>query len=154
MAQDALATDEVPAADVNEEYVFSVTSSKKTEEHPFYNLGSQLGFAVDGVFGKEIILSRGKTYIFDVNSNVKHDFYFSRKAKGWGTGTVTEGITGQFIYKGKIKFTPNDQVPGRIFYACRNHKYMGGLVHVINEGVTVALEGANLSNSIQAASAI
>ncbi len=147
MAQEMLSTD-------NEGHTFSVTSGKKTEEHPFYNQGSQLGFAVDGVFGKEIILTRGKTYIFAVNSSVKHDFYFSRKAKGWGTGTVTEGITGQFIYKGKIKFSPNDQVPERIFYACRNHKYMGGLVHVINEGDTVTLEGSNLNAAIKAASGI
>lgn len=132
--------------------VFSVTSGEKTAEHPFHSQGSKMGFAIDNVFGKELVLTRGETYIFDVDSRVKHDFYFSTQAKGWGAGTVTEGITGQFIYKGKIAFSPNELVPERIFYACRNHKYMGGLVHVINKGETVVMEGANLNIAIQTAS--
>lgn len=122
---------------------FSVTSGEKTELHPFFEKGSKMGFAVNGVLGKELVLTRGLTYIFDVDTSIQHDFYFSTRAKGWGAGTVTEGISGQFVYKGEVEFRPNEQVPGRIFYACRNHKYMGGLVHVIDEGETVVLEGLN-----------
>ncbi len=121
---------------------FIVTSGEKTEEHPFYEKGSKMGFAIDGVFGKELVLTRGVQYEFDVDTSVQHDFYFSTRAKGRGGGTVTEGISGQFVYKGMIKFTPNEAVPGRLFYACRNHEFMGGLVHVINDGETVVLEGS------------
>ena len=132
--------------------VFSVSSGEKTVEHPFHGQGSKMGFAIDNISGKELILTRGDTYIFDVDTSVKHDFYFSTQAKGWGASVVTEGITGQFIYKGKIAFSPNELIPERVFYACRNHKYMGGLVHVINKGETVVLEGSNLNLAIQTAS--
>jgi len=151
LAQEASSTNQ--ANKPNQAQVFSVVSGEKTVEHPFYSQGSKMGFSVDGVLGKELVLTRGKTYVFDIDTNVKHDFYFSTQAKGWGAGTVTEGISGQFIYKGEITFTPNDLIPERIFYACRNHKYMGGLVHVINQGDTVVLEGSNLITAIQTASA-
>lgn len=118
---------------------FSVSSGEKAAEHPFYEQGSKMGFAIDGVFGKELVLTRGTTYVFDVNTSVKHDFYFSTAAKGWGARAVTEGISKQFIYKGKVRFTPNKATPERVFYACRNHKFMGGLIHVINEGESVVL---------------
>lgn len=140
-------------AELKAAQTFFVSSGEKTTEHPFYAQGNKMGFAVDSIFGKELVLTRGATYIFDVDTNVKHDFYFSTHAKGWGASAITEGVIGQFIYKGKVAFSPNELLPERIFYACRNHKYMGGLIHIINKGETVVLEGSNLNSAIQNASA-
>jgi hypothetical protein len=132
---------------------FAVSTGEKTMDNPFYGRGNKMGFAVDGVFSKELVLTRGATYIFDVDTNVQHDFYFSTVEQGWGSGTVTEGIIGQFIYKGRVSFTPSRNTPARVYYACRNHKYMGGLIHVIDKGETVALESANRKVNTPTASA-
>ncbi len=121
---------------------FAVTSGVKTGEHPFYGHGSKIGFAIDGMFGRELVLTRGETYVFDVDTSVRHDFYFSTEAKGRGAGTVTEGVFGQFVYKGNVTFTPNKAAPRRVFYACRNHKFMGGLIHIVDEGETAVLGDA------------
>lgn len=133
------------------EHTFTVSSGEKTVGHPFYNRGSKMGFAVDGTFGKELVLTRGVSYIFDVNTSVRHDFYFTTKARGKGAGTVTKGVIGQFTYNSKVAFTPDRTIPDRMFYACRNHEYMGGLIHIINKGETVVLESATPKPVIPAA---
>ncbi len=132
----------LPATEIRAERAFAVTSDEKTAEHPFYGHGSKMGFAVDGIQGKELVLKRGVTYVFDVDTSVRHDFYLSTEAKGRGASTVTQGVIGQFVYKGKVTFTPNKATPRRVFYACRNHKFMGGLIHIVDEGETVVLGDA------------
>ncbi|MEO8332678.1 MAG: hypothetical protein ABI479_09605 [Gallionella sp.] len=116
------------------EYDFSVISANKDKTHPYYGQGLALGFVVNGVQGGTLILVRGKTYEFDVNTGVMHDFYFSTKPVGYGTGTLTKGVQGQFTYKGVVTFSPTAETPDTIYYACRNHKFMGGEIHVVNRG--------------------
>ena len=148
-------TEEALAAAVSRaERTFRVTVGDKTEEHPFYGRGSKMGFAVDGVFGKELVLTRGVTYIFDVDTNIQHDFYFTAEPRGKGAGTLTDGIIGQFVYKAKVAFTPGPRTPDRVYYACRNHEYMGGLIHVVNKGETVSLENTKGKPVIPVAPAV
>jgi len=116
------------------EYDFAVTSATKDKTHPHYGKGLDTGFVVNGVQGGTLILVRGKTYTFDVNSGIMHDFYFSTKPVGYGTGTLTKGVKGQFTYKGVVTFSPTAETPDTIYYACRNHKLMGGEIHIVNRG--------------------
>lgn len=116
------------------EYDFAVVSVTKDKTHPHYGKGLDLGFVVNGVQGGTLVLVRGKTYTFDVNSGVMHDFYFSTKPAGYGTGTLTKGVQGQFTYKGIVTFSPSAETPDLIYYACRNHKFMGGEIHIVNHG--------------------
>ena len=116
------------------EHDFSVVSVTKDKTHPQYGKGDSIGFVVNGVQGGALVLVRGKTYTFDVNTGVMHDFYFSTKHIGWGTGTVTKGVQGQFTYKGVVTFSPTAETPDTIYYVCRNHKYMGGEIHIVNRG--------------------
>ena len=121
---------------------FLVTSAPKDATHPFHGIGDKRGFLVNGVQGKTLVLTRGDEYKFDVNTGVKHDFYFSTSERGWGAGTVTNGIDGQFTYDGTVTVKPNASTPSVMFYQCRNHKNMGGKIHVINEGETVKIDDA------------
>ncbi len=119
---------------------FLITAGPKDGAHPFFRVGHTQGFSVNGEPGKQLVLVRGETYQFEVDTGVQHDFYFTTSPKGWGAGTVTDGITGQFTYKGTVTFTPGPATPNAVFYQCRNHKNMGGKIHVINKGETVKLD--------------
>ena len=113
---------------------FIVTVGPKAVPHPSMGKGHAMGFIINGVSGKQLVLERGKTYTFDVRTNPKHDVYFSRKEIGWGASPIVEGVTGAFTYKGKIIFTPTDATPDKIYYACRNHPNMGALIQIVNPG--------------------
>lgn len=116
------------------EYDFTVVSATKDKTHPYYGQGLDMGFVVNGVQGGALVLVRGKTYTFDVNTGVMHDFYFSTKPAGYGMGTITKGAQGQFTYKGVVTFSPTAETPDLIYYACRNHKFMGSEIHIVNRG--------------------
>lgn len=118
---------------------FTVTVGKKDPSHPNYGRGHDIGFIVDGVQGKELVLTRGVTYTFLVNTNVQHDFYFTTSPAGRGVGTVTDGIKGQFTYRGVVSFTPGASTPAVLYYECRNHSYMGGKIHIANAGDKVKI---------------
>ena len=113
---------------------FLVTSGRKDASHLFYGVGSTLGFAVNGKQGKEVVVTRGEAYTFKVDAGVKHDFYLSTSAKGWGASTLTKGVKGNFTYKGIVTFKPTADTPSVVYYQCRNHKNMGSKVHVVNKG--------------------
>lgn len=132
---------------------FVVTLQKKDATHPSYGKGHGMGFAVNGVQGKSLVLVRGKTYKFDVKTDPKHDVYLSKKPIGWGSAPYTEGVSGAFIYEGIMTFTPGKDAPEKLYYACRNHPYMGGEIHIINPGETVDLTEAKPDTAEKSASA-
>jgi len=116
------------------EQIFVVTVAGKDASHPNFGVGSKLGMVIDGVQGKELILTRGKTYAFKVETDVQHDFYLSTSPVGWGAQVLTEGVTGNFTYRGIVTFTPSNTTPKVVYYQCRNHKSMGGKLHIVNPG--------------------
>lgn len=144
---------EVPASP----FVFVITAGEKDRTHPYYGVGSKHAFIVNGVQGKPLVLVRGKTYTFKVDTGVQHDFYFSLSSAGWGSAAYTDGVEGQFIYKGVATLTPGANTPGVLYYACRNHKNMGGAIYVVNPGEEntplAELEARVKSDSAGAASA-
>ena len=119
---------------------FVITVGPKSQEHPAYGKGHALGFAVNGVSGQELVLERGKTYIFDIRTGPKHDVYISSKEIGWGSAPIAEGVENAFIYNGRMTFTPSDSTPDKVYYACRNHPHMGAMIHIVNPGETVAIK--------------
>lgn len=121
-----------PEAEPESPFVFNVRSEPKDESHPYYGVGHRLGFTVNGVQGKPVVVVRGETYTFRVNTNIQHDFYISRSPVGWGAATFTQGVTGQFIYDGAVTFKPTDQTPDLLYYQCRNHRNMGGPIYVVD----------------------
>ena len=113
---------------------FTVVSVSKDATHPHPGEGSKVGFLVNGVQGRTLVLVRGKTYTFNVDTGVMHDFYITTDPAGWGTGTLAEGVEGNFTYKGVVTFKPTAATPDVLYYQCRNHKYMGGQIHIVNPG--------------------
>ena len=113
---------------------FLVSAAVKNPSHLYYGVGSDLGLVVNGVQGKELVAVRGETYTFKVDTGVKHDFYLSRSPKGWGAATLTEGVKGNYTYLGIVTFNPDEKTPDVVYYACRNHKFMGSKIHVVNKG--------------------
>ena len=118
---------------------FVITAATKDQSHPLYGKGHKMGFLVNNVPGKEIVLERGKTYRFDVATDPMHDVYISLKEIGWGSVPYSEGVDGMYTYKGTITIKPDDKTPDLLFYSCRNHPYMGGKIHIVNPGETVKI---------------
>jgi len=117
---------------------FVITVAEKTPAHPNFGKGHHLGLVLDNVPGKSVVLRRGETYEFDVQTDPLHDVYFSTSPMGWGGGTVTEGIKGQFTYRGLIVVSPTENTPEIVYYQCRNHSSMGGKVVVVNKTASTA----------------
>lgn len=117
---------------------FVITVAEKTPAHPNFGKGHHLGFLLDNVPGKSVVLKRGETYEFDVQTDPLHDVYFSTNPLGWGGGTVTDGIKGQFTYRGVIAVSPTEKTPEIVYYQCRNHSSMGGKVVVVNKTTPLA----------------
>lgn len=115
-------------------YDFNVMTAVKDETHPHHGEGVETGYVINGVQSPALVLVRGKTYTFNVDTGVTHDFYFSTKPKGWGMDTLAAGVKGQFTYKGVVTFTPTAETPNVVYTACRNHKFMGGEIRIINPG--------------------
>lgn len=122
---------------------FHVTLVDKDTRHPQFGIGSDHGFSIDDVPGKEIVLNRGETYFFDVETDVKHDFYLATNSVGWGSGVFTDGVKGNFTYKGKVRIETNSKTPKVLYYQCRNHKSMGWKIHVVKKGEKVVLGKVN-----------
>src|SRR3972149_9800003 len=74
---------------------FTVVSVSKDATHP-HPEGSKIGFLVNGMQGRTLVLTRGKTYTFNVDTGVMHDFYITTDDAGWGTGRLPEGVPGNF----------------------------------------------------------
>ncbi len=117
-----------------------VTLVKKDLSHPAYGKGHAMGFSLDGVPGKSIVLERGKTYTFVIDMDPKHDVYLSSKEIGWGSAPVVEGVQGAYTSKGSLTFVPGKKTPDKVYYACRNHPYMGATLYVVEPGETVEIE--------------
>lgn len=130
---------------------FLVTASPKTNEHPLHGQGLDAGFDVNGKPGREVVVTRGEKFKFIVDTGVKHDFYLTTNPAGWGAGTYTDGVEGQFIYKGEVTFEPSNQTPDLLYYQCRNHKYMGGKIYVLDKGEDLAKVKAALVGTAAAA---
>jgi tetratricopeptide (TPR) repeat protein len=128
-------TDRKIPADPN---TFLVVAERKAESHPNYGHGQDAGFTVNGVQGKELVVVRGEKYKFIVDTGVQHDFYLTTTPSGWGGGTYSDGVQGQFVYQGEVSFAPSANTPDVLYYQCRNHKYMGGKIYVLNKGDDIA----------------
>lgn len=119
---------------------FVVTVGPKEPSHPAYGKGHSMGFIVNGVSGKELVVERGKTYTFKILTNAKHDVYLSKKAIGWGGAPYASGVSGMYTYKGTMTLTVDKNTPDILYYACRNHPYMGSVIHVVDPGQKVDIK--------------
>ena len=113
--------------------MINVEVDKKTEEHPFFKEGSKMGYTIDGVIGKTLILERGKIYQFNVNTK-GHPFYFTNDITGgkdaYGNISYPGYINGQStpVDIGILNFHVPYDAPSIFYYQCGIHPKMGGFV--------------------------
>ncbi len=119
---------------------FMVMDVMKDPSHPYYGVGSAMGYEIDGVQGKELTLVRGITYTFNINAP-GHPFYISTDPNGAGAGEVTQGVTGSQTDVGILTFTPDNSHPSLLYYQCFSHLNMGWKLNIVN-GIT----GCDASN--------
>ncbi len=111
---------------------FAVTEELKDVTHPYFGVGWPCGLVIDGVQGDELILQRGVTYTFQVNTP-GHPVYFTTNAIG-GAGDldrITTGVTNDLITNGTMIFTPDNSLQNQFFYQCGVHDNMGWRVTLI-----------------------
>src|ERR1017187_2764714 len=87
-------------------YDFLVTVTTKDSTHPHFGEGGQLGFVINDVQGRTLVLARGKVYKFKIETSPMHDFYLATDPMGWGTAPLLSGVTGNFTYKGVLTSKP------------------------------------------------
>ena len=109
-----------------------VTSDLKGGRHPYNSQGAGVGYMIDGQMGAELVLERGTTYIFSIETP-HHPFYFSTDEKGGlgAPGRIEEGVVNDLIDVGTMTFTPGDSLPDTFFYQCALHDYMGWRVRLM-----------------------
>lgn len=127
---------------------FLITSSDKTSEHPAHGKGQSVGFDMNNKPGGDIVVYRGEAYKFIIDTGVQHDFYLTTNPTGWGAGTYSDGVSGQFIYQGEVTFNPSNKTPDLLYYQCRNHKFMGGKIYVLDKGEDIAKVKAALDKKL------
>ena len=128
-----------------------ITMGEKDKSHPFFGKGHPNGFLVNGVMGDDIVVRRGDLFTFRVDTDVKHDFYITTNPAGWGSSVYTDGVTGQFTYKGDVTLQTGDSTPETLYYQCRNHQNMGGRIVIVDKKADVAAIKKKLAAERQAA---
>ena len=112
---------------------FMVTLVTKTPAHPFYDMGYSLGFAVDGVEGKTLVLERGKTYRFQFEEEPFDDYNptIYTIPIGGSNGAFERNINYSNI-NSWFEVTPDEQHPDTVYYACPRQPYMGGMILIVD----------------------
>lgn len=88
-------------------------------------------YRIGGADNPSLTLSRGSTYIFNVNAS-GHPFYIKTQA-GTGTGNqYSSGVTGQGVTVGTLTFVVPGNAPSTLFYHCSIHSSMGGTLNIID----------------------
>ncbi len=108
----------------------------------WYGKGWPGVFVVDGKKGPDLTLFYGERVRFNVDVPFFHPFYFTSSEKGASDRKETtygpEGVK-HGVVNGSFEFLVDRSFPKLFYYQCRNHQYMGGIIHVKESRV-----GANL----------
>jgi hypothetical protein len=117
---------------------FTVTAVTKTSQHPYFGVGFPLGFALDGIQGKELNLTRGINYTF-LGTFPGHPFHITTSTAGASfANEIFSGVTNSQLQGGAMVFTPNLSHPALLYYQCGVHLNMGWRVNMNNGQLTTS----------------
>lgn len=111
-----------------------VTLERKTAAHPYFGVGHDSAFSIDGEEAKQLWLVRGQRYVFQlVNISYVHWFYICNSSIGngnslWTGGVENDNATGSE----RLVFTPPAKSPSILYYQSTEGKYMGGTIHIVD----------------------
>lgn len=112
--------------------MFGVTVGTKTPSDPLFGLGNPNGYFIDGVEEKELFLTRGITYTFNVLTP-GHPFHISTDNVGGNANfIVANGQSGAPTQSGTVTFQPSSSTPNLLYYPCQFHQFMGYKVNIGN----------------------
>lgn len=122
---------------------FAVTIGPKTPTDPLFGQGNPNVYYIDGIEAKELYLTRGIAYSFNVLTPA-HPFHISTDLTGGNANfLVSNGQTGAPSQNGVVTFTPNSNHPSLLYYPCQFHSFMGYKVNIINGQQTEDLNDLN-----------
>jgi len=135
--------------------IFTVTVAAKTANSPYFNVGSSLGYYINGVQTPVIDMKGHDTsypyyYKFDQSdaSNSGHPLRFYNnvgKTTEFTTGVTTSGTPGQSGAHTTIAI--DNDTPTVLYYQCTNHGNMGNFLNhnssTINTGVFLKLPSSD-----------
>lgn len=130
---------------------FTVTVAQKSEDHPYYQQGWGEAYVISGVQGRELTLTRGETYSFQMqNVPAIHPFYITTSpAGGPGAAAYSEGVTNNDATGNAIlTFTPDENTPDTLYYQCHAHEYMGYRI-IISDTATDTDDDRTLPDSFR-----
>ena len=88
-------------------------------------------YIIDGQTNAPLQLTRGETYIFNINA-AGHPFLL-KTVQGNGVGNqFNSGVTGNGTQTGTLSFTVPLDAPNTLFYNCQFHASMTGTITVVN----------------------
>jgi len=95
---------------------------------------SNPAFLIDGRERPEIVLVRGFTYAFNVNTDPAYPFYISSAPESSGSyfGEYNDGVTGNRAYQGTLTFTVPTNAPDLLFYHSPDTPSMGSPLRIIS----------------------
>ncbi len=116
---------------------FGVTVGSKTAAHPFFSFpGFSLAYYIDGVEGKQLSLTKGISYSFNVLTP-GHPFHISTDSVGTNINNiVNSGQSGAPTTSGTVLFKPGTSTPQLLYYPCQFHAYMGSRIRINNGFLT------------------
>lgn len=114
---------------------FIITVETKQEGDPFFGVGQNVGFHLNGTAAPELILVRNQSYLFVATASLttQHSFYFTSSSIGLGEGAIAgapvlpANTQGTFI----ADPTGNPHSILVLWYECVNHQYMGAKIIII-----------------------
>lgn len=112
----------------------SVTVTRKSSRHIYFNKGSLFGYKIDGVESKLLTFRKGKVYTLDQShpSNETHDIILTKDPECRFPITNQHRNAPAGTKGSSLKFEIPIDAPSVIYYNCQNHPYMGGFIHCIN----------------------
>ena len=147
-----------PYASSSAAITYTVTVASKTSAHPYFGVGSSLGYLINGIESPIIEIKGNDTskpyhYKFDQSdsSNSGHPLLFYNnvgKTTQFTTGVTTNGTPGS---SGAYTMIAVDsQTPNILYYQCSSHANMGNHTFatspVVNTGVFLTLPTADGSS--------
>lgn len=110
--------------------------------------GSELAFDVDGETRGGLEVERGQLYEFQVTTSALHPFHLTTNAAGCAADAVfTDNVcvcpapldadslwttAGSDGMPGVLQFAPGDSTPDVLYYGCKLHCNMGGVITVVD----------------------
>jgi hypothetical protein len=93
-----------------------------------------LAYVINGASNPTLTLTRGKTYLFQVDAS-GHPFFISTTANSPTGPHFLTGVTGDNVMLGTLTFTVPASAPATLFYQCGIHPQMSGTLNIVSPPV-------------------